>query len=85
MPRWIASLIGKFVGRKLKLQEGPMDDKKKWYQSKGIITGIVTVLVATYATAAGQFNLPAIPEWVFALLGAAGLYSRAVATKEISS
>lgn len=85
MPKFIAALIGKFLARKMKLKETPMDDKKKWYQSKGVWAGVVTVLVGTYASAATQFGLPAIPDWIFTLLGAAGLYSRVVAKTEIKA
>ena len=53
---------------------------KKWYLSKTIWSGVVAVLVAAYNTAAGQFGLPAIPEFVFGILGAFGIYSRATAT-----
>jgi type IV secretory pathway VirB2 component (pilin) len=55
-------------------------DSKKWYLSKTIWTGIVAVILAAYSTAAGQFGLPAIPEWVFGILGAFGVYTRATAT-----
>lgn len=62
-----------------------MTGVKRWFQSKGIITGVVTVAVAAYASAAAQFGLPPIPEWVFMLLGSLGIYSRAVADKRITS
>jgi hypothetical protein len=55
-------------------------DSKKWWLSKGIWTGVVAVILAAYATAAAQFGLPAVPEWVFAILGAFGVYTRATAT-----
>jgi hypothetical protein len=55
-------------------------DSKKWWLSKGIWTGVVAVVLAAYATAASQFGLPAVPEWVFAILGAFGVYTRATAT-----
>lgn len=57
--------------------------KIKWYQSKTIWSGIVVVLVAAYNTASGQFGLPAIPEHVFAILGALGIYSRTAATAKV--
>lgn len=79
---FFAKLAGKFMAKKMKLEDGPMDTKP-WYKSKGIWTGIVTVLVASYATAAAQFHLPAIPEFLFALLGAAGIYTRATAETKI--
>jgi hypothetical protein len=55
-------------------------DTKKWYLSKGIWTGVVAVVLAAYSTAAAQFNLPVVPEWVFAILGAFGVYTRVTAT-----
>jgi len=56
---------------------------KKWWESKNVWTGIVTVLIAAYSTAAGQFGLPVIPEYVFAILGAFGIYTRVTATAKI--
>lgn len=71
-------------------------EQKPWYQSKTIWAGLVAVLIAVYnAASAGLatgcttdpvglcINLPIIPEWVFALLGAFGIYSRSVAKTTI--
>ena len=58
-------------------------DSKKWYMSKNVWVGIVAVLVAAYGTAATQFGLPAIPEFVFGVLGALGIYTRVTATSVI--
>ena len=86
-----ARFIGKKVAKKLKLKEGPMDDKKKWYQSKGVWTGLVTIAVGLYqgvdSSLAPQlgFDLPEIPSIVFTLLGAMGIYSRAVAKTKLES
>lgn len=80
----LAKIAGKWIAKKADLQEGPMETKK-WYQSKGVWTGVVTVLLAAYGAAAPQFNLPHIPEWVFTLLGAAGIYSRVTADAKIVS
>ena len=55
-------------------------DSKKWYLSKTIWTGVVAVLLAAYSAAAAQFNLPAVPEFVFGILAAFGIYTRATAT-----
>ena len=52
-------------------------ESKKWFQSRTIWVGIVAVLIAAYNTACSQFGLPAIPEFVYGLLGALGIYSRA--------
>lgn len=62
-----------------------MDGTKPWYQSKGVWVGVVSVVLAAYGTAAVQFNLPHIPEWIFSLLGAAGIYSRVTADTKIIS
>lgn len=72
-------------------------DSKKWWQSKAIWAGLVAILVAVYnatlvALAAGCETdpigicviLPAIPEWVYAILGALGVYGRAKASSKIS-
>jgi hypothetical protein len=86
--KFVYVLIGKKVAKELNLQEGKMDSKK-WYQSKGVLTGIVTVIIGLYTsvdvTLAPQlgFDLPSIPEWIFVLLGAIGVYSRTVANTTI--
>jgi hypothetical protein len=59
------------------------DATKKWYLSKTVWAGVVAVLVAGYNAAAAQFGLPAIPEFVFAILGAFGVYGRATATTSL--
>lgn len=51
-------------------------ETKSWFKSKTIWAGIVTVLVAAYNAASAQFGLPAIPEFVFGILGALGVYGR---------
>ena len=62
-----------------------MQNIKSWFQSKTIIAGIVTVAVAAYNAARSSLapSLPAIPEWVFVLLGAAGVYGRVTADSKI--
>lgn len=83
IPNWLLKIAGHKIADKLKLEDGPMDDTKKWYASKGIWVGVITVALAAYGSAAVQFNLPHVPEWIFTLLGAAGLYSRATADTKI--
>lgn len=83
MPNWIAKLIGKFAGSKLKLEDGPMEEKKSWWKSKTVWAGVVSVIVAGYNAAAANWNLPQIPEWAFALLGGLGVYSRVTATQKV--
>lgn len=85
----IAKLAAKYLGKKIGLQEGTAMDSKKWYQSKGVWTGIVTVIVGAYETTkvalAPQFGwtLPDIPPLAYTILGALGIYSRAVANTKI--
>ena len=49
---------------------------KKWYQSKTVWAGVVAVIVAAYNVASAQFGLPVIPDFVFGILGALGVYGR---------
>ena len=61
-------------------------ETKSWYKSKGVITGIVTLVIGLYIAVDTQigpvagFDLPNIPEWIFTILGAMGIYSRVTAT-----
>lgn len=90
---WIKNIIIKKVAKdfadKLDLKEGPMEEGKKWYQSKGVISGIVAVLLGSYEVVrlnlAPQLGwpLPEIPPVLFTVLGALGIYSRATANKII--
>jgi len=57
--------------------------KKKWYRSKTVWTSVVTVVLATYNSASVQFGLPAVPEFVYGILAAFGVYSRVTATTKI--
>lgn len=91
--KWLRNLIVKIAAKKaakmLKLKEGPMDASKKWWKSKGVLTGIVIVLTGTYEALRAQiapqvgWNLPEIPGLVYTILGAFGIYARASATTEI--
>lgn len=83
-------LGGKYLKKKIGIvSEGKMTDKKKWWQSKTILTALVVVLVSVYEMVDLQlgpvigFNLPDIPVWVFTILGALGIYSRSVAKTKI--
>lgn len=60
-----------------------MTGTKKWYQSKAVLSGVVAVLLAAYTTASAQFGLPPVPEWVFGILAAMGVYGRVTAHSEI--
>lgn len=59
-------------------------NSKPWYQSKTIQSAIVTALAGLWNTVAVPHGMPAIPEWVYGLLGAVGVYSRATATTKIT-
>jgi len=73
-----------------------MNTSKKWYKSKAMWAGIVGVLTAVYnalVTSLGAncgvegalcIVLPAIPDWVFGVLAALGVYGRGSATTKIT-
>jgi hypothetical protein len=93
--KWLQNLVVKIAARKaakaLDLQEGtPMENSKPWYKSKGVITGLVTVLISTYeavkVTVAPQvgWNLPDIPAIAYTILGALGIYSRVAANSTVT-
>jgi len=91
MPKWIAYIVGKFIGNKLNLQEDTkMDGTKSRWLSKGVWTGIVTTLLGVYALvstvlmpALGHAPLPAVPDWILTILGTLGIYSRMTATEKL--
>ncbi len=84
MPDFIIKMMGREAAKKLNLQEGVMPTKS-WYLSKGVWTGVVTASMGLYLALAPQFNLPHVPDWIFTLLGAAGVYTRATATTTLTS
>ena len=77
--RW----VGRRIADKIDLKEGYMEDTKKWYQSKNIWTGVVTAIVGLYLSLAPQFHWPNIPDWIFTILGAIGVYTRVTASTKI--
>ena len=84
LPNFVYTWIGKFAGSKLKLKEDKdMEGKKSWWASKSVWTAVVTGVLGIYMTIQPVVGLPVIPEWVFALLGGLGIYTRVTATKEI--
>lgn len=89
IPNFVYRLFGKFIAKKLDLKDGPMEDKKKWYKSKAVIAGFVTVLITLYTGIDAQiaplmgFDLPDIPVFVYTILGAMGVYGRVVAKTKI--
>jgi len=64
-------------------------ENKKWYESKTIWSGIISIVIAIYNTVQpllSQFfgiNLPVIPDWIYTVLGSLGIYGRITANKEI--
>ena len=62
---------------------------KKWYTSKTIWAGVITILVTMYIGLDAGLNesfgkdLPNIPVWIFTALGAMGLYGRTKANTRI--
>jgi hypothetical protein len=60
-----------------------MKNSKKWWQSKAVWAGVVAVALAAYNTAVAQFGLPPIPDFVYGILAALGVYGRVAASKEI--
>lgn len=60
-----------------------MNETKKWFQSKTVITGVVTGLLGIYNATAHGLGLPVIPEYIYTVLAALGIYSRVVAKAAI--
>lgn len=83
LPDWVLKLIGHKIADDLNLQEDSKMGTKPWYQSKTIWATFVTALIGVYNAVGGVKGLPPIPDWVFTLLGAIGLYSRATADTKI--
>ena len=86
LPDFVLRWIGKKIASEIDLKEASqMDSTKKWYQSKSIWTGVVAVLIGLYGLLQANLipTLPPIPEWVFTILGAVGIYTRVVATDKI--
>lgn len=63
-----------------------MDDTKAWYTSKTIWAGAIAALIGLYNAIGAVKHLPPIPDWIFTILGAIGIYGRVTAdTKIVSS
>lgn len=86
---FFAKMIGRKVSAELKLEEGKVDDKKPWYKSKSVLSGVLAVAVVVYNAAREPLganfgtNLPPIPEWLIAFLSGVGVYGRVTADKKI--
>jgi hypothetical protein len=57
--------------------------KKPWWQSKTVLAGVATVALVAYSEASSIFGLPPVPEYVYAVLGALGIYGRMTAKAEL--
>lgn len=69
--------------RKLGLKEGIVENKR-WYQSKTVLTAIVAaVLSIAQAVGTATGHPVVVPDWVYQILGAFGLYSLRVGDKPI--
>ena len=60
-----------------------MTEAKPWWQSKAVWAGFIAVILSAYSTASAQFGLPPVPDFVYAILGALGIYGRMSATTVI--
>jgi hypothetical protein len=89
LPDWFYGIVGKKISKALKLEDGPMEDNKSWYKSKGVLSGIAIALLGTYDLlrlhVAPQFGwpLPEVPSFVYTLLAAVGIHARVTATAKI--
>jgi hypothetical protein len=82
VPDFIIKFFGKRMAVKLQLQEGNLENKK-WYQSKTIWVAVVTAVLGLYTAIGAVVHLPPIPEWIYTLLAALGLYGLRTAEKPI--
>ncbi len=66
----IAKLSGKFLANKLKLEDKPMEDSKKWFQSKTLWAAVYIILSGAYQTVRALLipSLPEIPPFVDTLM-----------------
>lgn len=60
-----------------------MENKKPWYKSKAVLSGVVAIGIAAYNQAIVYFNVPPVPDYVYAILGALGIYGRVTASTTI--
>lgn len=60
-----------------------MKASKKWWKSKAVWAGVIAVALAGYNTAVAQFGLPPVPDFVYGILAALGVYGRVDAKAEI--
>jgi hypothetical protein len=53
-----------------------METVKPWWKSKTVWAGVFTVALVAYNAASENFGLPPVPDFVYAILGALGVYGR---------
>lgn len=63
----------------------PTPETKVWWQSKTLWTAIITVIITAYNAIAPGQRWPTIPDAVYALLGAFGLYGLRTANTTIAA
>jgi len=84
IPDFLLKIVGRRIGDKIKLQENSTMENKKWFQSKTVWTAVVGGLLSIYTAIGTIHPLPVIPEWIYTLLGAIGLYGLRTADSKIS-
>ncbi len=81
--------MAKSFSKKFLKEDKGMIDKKEWYKSKTVWSGIITIGITIYNASRPlveqYFNvkLPEIPDVVYTVLGAVGIYGRVTANKKI--
>lgn len=83
IPDFLLKIIGRRVGDKINLQENSTMETKPWYQSKSIWTAVIGALIGLYNAIGAVKNLPPVPDWIFTILGAIGIYTRSTVTTKI--
>ena len=84
--KWI---FEKIVLPKITKEVKKFMENKKWYESKTIWSGIISIVIAIYNTVQPLLsqlfgiNLPVIPDWIYTILGSLGIYGRVTANKKI--
>lgn len=61
LQKFFAKLAAKLVARKLNLKDGPMEDKKKWFQSKTIWAAVYVISRMAY-DGVRTLLIPSLPE-----------------------
>lgn len=89
---WVFEQVVERLLKKV-VREDSMNGQKPWYQSKTILSGIVTTILSIYQIGSTVLapligvHLPPIPEWLItalgAVLGGITIYGRSTATTTI--